>query len=269
MSELKVLIMGCAGRMGQTLIKCSTRFKNIRLSGAVEIDGHQAIGKDAGQAAGIGELGVAITTDMEAAIKDCDVAIDFTTPASTVAAAALAGKHGKSMVIGTTGLSASDTDIIREAAAQAPTVLAPNMSLGVNLLFALVKQAAIALQGYDIEIVEKHHRHKKDAPSGTAIRLAEKIAEGAGLDLDQAAIHGRSGITDERPAGQLGIHAVRAGDIVGEHNVLFATQGERVELAHAASSRECFAMGALRAATWVLGQKPGLYDMQDMLGLAK
>lgn len=269
MNEVKVIINGCAGRMGQILLKCSTMFETIRVTGAIEREGHPAIGKDAGVNAGIKNLDAVISPDINTAIDKSDVIIDFTNPASSVTLAKLAAKHRKALIIGTTGLSEDDISSIQSAAEQTRIVQAPNMSLGVNLLFALVRQAAKTLQGYDIEIVEKHHHHKKDAPSGTAIKLAEKAAEGAGLDLEKSAVHGRCGMVGARPAGEIGIHAVRAGDIVGEHTVLLATQGERVELSHSASSRECFAMGALRAATWIMGQSVGLYDMQDVLGLQK
>jgi len=198
-------------------------------------------------------------------VQMSDVLIDFSFPSATEQHALLAAELGKAMVIGTTGLNEKETESVKKAALTIPIVWAPNMSMGVNLLFALVEKAAAMLKGYDIEIIETHHRHKKDAPSGTALRLAEVAASARGLKPEDIITHGRKGNVGERPDTQIGIHAIRAGDIAGEHTVLFATKGERIELTHRASSRECFAIGALKAAEWVLGQKPGLYTMQDVL----
>lgn len=267
MNKIKVAILGSAGRMGQTLLRCAGKHDNITVSAATEKAGHPSIGKDVGLLSGIENISTVVTDNVQEAFEASDVIIDFTSPLATVANAELAALTGKPLVIGTTGLSEEQIASVRESSKKAPIVMAPNMSLGVNLLFALTKQAASALKGYDIEIIEKHHHHKKDAPSGTAIRLAEKAAEGAGVNLKEVENHGRSGIVGARPSGEIGIHAVRAGDIVGEHTVLFGVDGERVELFHAASGRECFANGALKAAIWLINKKHGLYDMQDVLGI--
>jgi 4-hydroxy-tetrahydrodipicolinate reductase len=224
-----------------------------------------------GELAGVGETGVTLTSDLAATADLADVFIDFSFHTATAEHARLAARWKKAVVIGTTGLADDEKGTVTEAAKSTPIVMAPNMSLGVNLLFALAEQTARALKGkgYDVEIIERHHRRKKDSPSGTALGLAESVTRGLEVDLDKVAVHGRHGISDtERPGEQIGIHAVRGGDIVGDHEVSFATEGEVVELAHRATSRDTFAVGALRAAAWVAGRKPGLYSMRDVLGLA-
>lgn len=264
----KVIINGAAGRMGQALARCSQRLDGITLVGAVERPGSDAIGIDAGTLAGIGELGVPIAGDLREVEADDAVLIDFTFHSVVADNAELAASLGRSLVIGTTGLDAASTARVEACAGQVPIVWAPNMSVGVNLLFAMTQRAASILgTDYDIEIIETHHRHKQDAPSGTALRLAEKAAAGREVNLDDVANYGRKGITGERPAGEIGIHSVRSGDVVGDHVVSFATEGERVELGHKASSRDAFANGALHAARWLEGRDAGLYDMQDVLGL--
>jgi 4-hydroxy-tetrahydrodipicolinate reductase len=212
---------------------------------------------------------ILISSDFETACADAEVLVDFTFHAATVEHARHAAELKKAMVIGTTGLSEDEEALLRTSAESIPIVYAPNMSMGINLLFLLVEQTAAALKdaGYDIEIVERHHRLKKDAPSGTALGLGRAAAKGAGWDLDDVAVHGREGHTGERTAEEIGFHAVRGGDIVGDHTVLFASEGECVELSHRATTRDTFAIGALRAAKWVVGQTPGLYSMQDVLGL--
>jgi len=260
-----VTILGAAGRMGQTLIHCAKSFPDIRIAGSVESDDCPLIGKDAGLAAGTEKIGVKLTSDIRESVQISDVSIDFSSPSATEQHALLAAELGKPMVIGTTGLNQKETASVNKAALTIPIVWAPNMSMGINLLFALVEKAAAMLSDYNIEIIETHHRHKKDAPSGTALRFAEVAASARGLKPEDIITHGRKGKVGERPDAQIGIHAIRAGDIVGEHTVLFATKGERVELTHRASSRECFAMGALKAAEWVHSQKPGLYTMHDVL----
>jgi 4-hydroxy-tetrahydrodipicolinate reductase len=263
-----VVITGAAGRMGQALVRCSRRVEGVRIAGAVEQAGHPAIGKDAGVTAGVDACGVAITSDIEAALVKGDVLIDFSAHAAIQRNIAATVTARRAAVIGTTGLSDAERDVVLKAAHSIPIVWAPNMSLGVNLLFALVQKAAGILgNDYDIEVVEMHHRHKKDAPSGTALKLAEKAAMGRGQKLDSAACYGREGLVGARPSGQIGLHAVRGGDIIGDHDVIFAADGERVTLSHRATSRDSFAMGALHAARWVVSQRPRLYDMQDVLGV--
>jgi 4-hydroxy-tetrahydrodipicolinate reductase len=254
--------------MGQALVRGIPRFPELRLAGAVERSDCPALGKDAGVVAGCSETGILINADLPSAAQAARVMIDFTLADAVLEHVRFAVEQKKAMVIGTTGFGETGKTEIAAAAHLIPIVCAPNMSVGANLLFALVKQAAIVLGlDYDVEIVEVHHKHKKDAPSGTALRLAERVAEGRQQDFRKVALYGREGLTGERPRGQIGIHAVRAGDAVGDHTVFFAREGERVELAHRATSRDAFAMGALRAALWVAGRDPGLYDMQDVLGL--
>jgi len=262
-----IVITGAAGRMGGALIRCAAAFKDLRVVGATEQDGNQAVGRDAGAVAGIGEIGVKIGETFETAPRG-SVVIDFTAHAATAANARLASELGIAMVIGTTGLTDAEGEAVKRAAKKIPIVWAPNMGLGMNVLFALVRKAAETLgMRYDVEIVETHHRHKKDAPSGTALRLAGEVAAARKQDLKAVAAYGRNGQTGERPVGQIAIHALRMGDIVGDHTVSFAVDGERIELSHRATSRDAFAVGALRAAMWVAGRKPGLYDMHDVLGL--
>ncbi len=267
-----ISVIGAAGRMGKAIIRCLQTgvVPDLTLSGAIDIWDCPDLNKDAGVASGAAEAGVLITADLAAVGPSSDVVIDFSYPKGTAGNAPRMAEWGKAWVIGTTGLSDDELGAVRAAAEKIPIVMAPNMSLGVNLLFQLVEDAARALKdrGYDVEIVERHHRRKKDAPSGTALGLGRAVARGMDLDLDQVARHGRAGLEkEERPATQVGFHAVRAGDFVGDHTVMFATDGESVELSHRATSRDTFAIGALRAAAWVHGQAPGLYSMRDVLGL--
>ena len=266
-ARLKIAIIGAAGRMGQALIRCAARSPNLHLVAGVEVEQCPLLGKDIGIVAGIADIGVLLASDTRKAFQKADALVDFSFPSATAKHAALAAELKKSMVIGTTGLNPAETETIRKAAAHVAIVWAPNMSLGVNLLFAMVKKTAGVLGDYDIEIIETHHRHKKDSPSGTALHMAETAAAARGLKLNDVAAHGRQGLVGERPAAQIGIHAVRAGDVVGDHTIIFAAEGERLELTHRASSRDCLAMGALRAAEWVTGHKPGLYNMQDVLDI--
>ncbi len=265
-APLALALFGAAGRMGQALIRCAARSPAWRVVAAVEAPDCPLIGTDAGRAAGGPDLGVALAADARAAARPAAVLIDFSAPAAAARHAALAAELGRPMVIGTTGLNAAESDAVRRAAERIAVVWAPNMSVGVTLLCALVEQAARLLADYDLEIVELHHRHKRDAPSGTALCLAETAAAARGVPLEAVAAHGRHGLTGERPPGQIGLHALRGGDAVGEHTVLLAGSGERIELTHRASSRDCFAEGALRAAAWVAAQPPGLYGMRDVLG---
>ena len=242
---IKVIINGYKGRMGQALVHCAPQQRGLELAGKV----------DAGD-------------DLAAVIDQGDVVIDFSSHAATVSVAALCAKHHKALVIGTTGHSDTDTFEIRRLAKEIPMVWASNFSTGVNTLFWLTRKAAEILgPDFDLEVVEMHHRLKKDAPSGTAKTLAEILADVRKLKLNEAARHGRAGIVGERTQSEIGVHSIRGGDVVGDHTVIFASVGERVELTHKAASRDTFANGALRAAQWLVKQKPGIYDMQDVLGL--
>jgi len=263
----RIAILGAAGRMGGALIRCAQRFEQLKIVAAIEQPGAAAMGEDAGLLAGIGKAGLPIT-DQLAAANAADIMIDFTFHTAIREHLDYAVKAGKGLVIGTTGLTPEEGQAVSKAAAAIPVVWAPNMSLGVNLLFALVEQTARVLGcNYDVEIVETHHHFKKDAPSGTALRLGEKAAAARNQDFKSVVCYGRSGMVGERPRGEIGIHAVRAGDVVGDHTVMFTTEGERIELSHRASSRDAFAIGALRASGWLNGRMPGLYDMKDVLGL--
>lgn len=265
---IRLAVTGAAGRMGSRIAALSAQYKEIKLSGALERKGSAAVGKDIGLIAGIGETGVMISDSALDVISSADVTIDFTTIEATLEHVQTAASCGKSMVIGTTGLQKDDIAKISKAAEKIPVVMAPNMSVGVNLLLKVLSQISPVLADeYDIEIVEAHHRLKKDAPSGTALKMAQVIADSINRDLDDVAVYCRKGITGERTRKEIGIQTVRAGDIVGDHTVIFGGIGERIEITHKASSRDTFAMGALRAAIWIAGKKPGLYDMQDVLGL--
>ncbi len=265
---MKVAIAGAAGRMGRVLIEACSAEPNTTLTVALEHPQNALVGSDAGQVAGIGLLGIKIVKELAIVIEQFDVLIDFTRPESTMANVAICRQFGKRMIIGTTGFSAQQRAEIAHAAQDIAIVLAPNMSVGVNLTFKLVEIAAQVLGNTaDIEILEAHHRHKVDAPSGTALRMGEVIAKVLERDLTTCAIYGREGKTGERNPKTIGFATVRAGDIVGEHTALFADVGERVEITHKASSRMTFAKGAMRATHWIVQQEKGLFDMQDVLGL--
>ena len=264
----RIAIVGAAGRMGRTLIQAVHETPGLHLTVAVERLGSSLVGSDAGELAGVGRLNVPVEDDLAAAVSRFDTLIDFTTPTATLAHLALCRAHGRRMVIGTTGLGADGRATIAEGAGDIGIVFAPNMSVGVNLCFRLLEVAARVMgEDADIEIVEAHHRHKVDAPSGTALRMGEVIAETLGRDLAEVAVYGREGRTGERDRRTIGFETIRAGDVVGEHTVWFATVGERVEITHKASSRMTFAKGAVRAAQWLAARPAGLYDMQDVLGL--
>jgi len=270
MSErpLRVTICGAAGRMGRTLVEMALADSGISLGGAIEAPGNALLGADAGALAGCGASGVTLECEIEPALAASDVVIDFTRPLPTLEHAAACAVAGIPIVIGTTGFDAAQRRALDATAARIPMVLAPNMSVGVNLCFKLVETATRVLgEAVDIEIIEAHHRHKVDAPSGTAVRLGEIAAAARGQPLADCAVYAREGHTGPRPAGAIGFATVRAGDIVGEHTVMYAGEGERVEITHRAASRANFANGAFRAARWVLGRAPGRYDMQDVLGL--
>jgi len=268
MAELRIGISGCAGRMGRMLVAEVAATAGCRLAGGVEGPKNAALGKDIGELAGIGAVGLLASSDVEALFKSADVVIDFSTPEATIAHARLAAVAKKALVIGTTGLDAHSNEALREAAKAAPILSAPNMSLGVNLLLSLVEQAAQRLGAdYDIEILEMHHRHKVDAPSGTALALGKAAAAGRAIDLAASSQRVRDGITGPRKTGAIGFATLRGGDNPGEHRVIFAADGEQVELGHRATSRRVFARGAVTAAQWLAGKPPGLYGMKDVLGL--
>ncbi len=265
---IEVVVAGAAGRMGGRILALARETPDLRVVAALERPGHPALGRDAGEVAGSGPLGVRLTADPAAVLARDRVLVEFTTPEATVEHLRVAAAQGARAVVGTTGLSAAQLDEVKGLAAQTAVLLSPNMSVGVNLAFRLLALMARALgDEYDVEITEIHHRTKKDAPSGTALRMAEVIAEALGRDLREVGVYGRRGLTGERGAREIGIHALRGGDVVGEHTVVFATPGERLELTHRAHSRDTFARGALRAVRFVAGAAPGLYSMQDVLGL--
>ena len=266
----KVIVAGAAGRMGSRLVALLTQSDALTLVGAVEGKGHRSIGKDAGEVAGCERTGVLIGNDLPAAMGLGDVVIDFSTPEASLAHLKIAAEHKCAMVLGTTGFSTDELDEVRMLAKSVPCVFSPNMSVGVNLMFKLLAEMAGTLgEGYDIEVIEAHHRLKKDAPSGTALKMAQVLAQATNRNLDQVGVYSRKGMIGERKPGEIGIQAIRAGDIVGEHTVLFGGIGERIEVTHRAQSRDTFAAGALRAARWVVRQPPGLYDMMNVLGLRR
>jgi len=264
----RIGICGAAGRMGKVILEVCKDTPDVTIGAAIENSASPKLGLDAGEVAGIGRLGVMITDNISVVADDFDVLIDFTfTDAVTVTVEACR-KAGKKMVIGTTGLDEAQKGIIKEASKEIAIVYAPNMSIGVNLVFKLVELAARVIgNSTDIEIIEAHHNQKKDAPSGTAIRMGEIIAAELGRDLSECAVYGREGITGPRDSKTIGFETIRAGDIVGDHTVMFATAGERVEISHKASSRMTFARGAVLASCWLQNRNTGLYDMQDVLGL--
>ena len=265
-----IVVTGASGRMGQMLIQTVAASDRARLVGVIERPGHDWIGQDVGVAMGGAEMGVVVSDDPLPVIAHAHAVIDFTAPAATVEFAGLAAQARCVHVIGTTGLAAEDLNKISAAARHATIIRAGNMSLGVNLLVQLTKQVAAALdEDYDIEVIEAHHNQKVDAPSGTALMLGQAAADGRGVDLDSVSDRARDGITGKRERGHIGFHAIRGGDIIGEHDVLFAATGERVTLRHVASDRSVFARGALKAALWGQGRKPGEFDMLDVLGLNK
>ncbi len=265
---MKIGIAGCAGRMGRMLAATVVETRGAELVGGSERADHEALGADLGTLAGASAAGVLVSSDPARMFAGADVVIDFTTPDLTFEHARLAVASGTALVVGTTGLKAEHEAALAQAAAKVAVVQAANMSVGVNLLLGLVRQvAAILDDGFDIEIVEMHHRHKVDAPSGTALALGREAAGGRGVALDEVARRVRDGLVGARPAGEIGFATLRGGDVVGEHTVIFAAEGERIELTHKASSRAIFARGAVRAALWTQGRPPGRYSMRDVLGL--
>ena len=268
MSDMRLVVTGAAGRMGRTLVKAIHETPGVVLSGALERVGSPALGQDAGVLSGLPPLGVAVTDDPLPLLMHADGIVDFSAPAATVGLAALAAQARIAHVIGTTGLSEADLDKLAAAGRHAPLVRSGNMSLGVNLLAGLVRLAAEALgEDFDIEIVEMHHRNKVDAPSGTALMLGEAAAAGRGIDLNSRSERGRDGVTGARKPGAIGFASLRGGGVIGDHSVILAGDGERITLSHQAEDRALFARGALKAALWARGRKPGLYAMSDVLGL--
>jgi 4-hydroxy-tetrahydrodipicolinate reductase len=269
MAEMRLLVAGAGGRMGRTLVKAIADSKDCALAGALEDARSPLIGWDAGTLAGLSENHIKLTGEAGPLMGNVDGIIDFTIPAATIGLAALAAKGRKVHIIGTTGLSAADEAKIKDAAKTAMIVKSGNMSLGVNLLAALTRRVAKTLDNsFDIEILEMHHNQKVDAPSGTALMLGRAAAEGRGIDLDKNSVYSRHGHTGARKSGDIGFANLRGGSVVGEHSVIFAGPAERIELVHKAEDRVIFARGALHAALWARGQKPGLYSMADVLGLA-
>ena len=268
MADMRLVVVGAAGRMGRTIVRLVAESEGLVLGGALEAVGSPMLGQDPGTLAGCAAAGLAITDDALPLVVEADGIIDFSTPATSVALAALAAQARIVHVIGTTGLSPEDLARLEAAARHATIVRSGNMSLGVNLVAALAKKAAAALgESFDIEIVEMHHRMKVDAPSGTALLLGEAAATGRGVALGEAAVRGREGITGARAPGTIGFASLRGGTVVGDHAVIFAGEGERIELVHKAGDRAIFARGALKAAVWARGRKPGLFSMADVLGL--
>jgi len=263
-----VVVAGAAGRMGSRVVACLQEDKELRLVGALEALGHPAVGRDAGEVVGVGKLGVTLAADPRALLTRDRILVEFSVPEATLEHLQLVARSGARAVIGTTGFSEAQREEIGRLARQVPVLLSPNMSVGVTLALKLLAQMAAVLgEEYDVEITEIHHRFKKDAPSGTALRMAEVIAHALGRTLSQVAVYGRQGLPGERTRQEIGILSLRSGDIVGEHTVSFGTLGERLELTHRAHSRDTFARGALRAAKFIATAPPGLYSMQDVLGL--
>ena len=266
---IRIAVVGASGRMGLCLIKAAELGENTALTAAISRPDSVAVNRDAGELAGIGTLGIKVVDDFNAVLDQFDVLIDFTRPETSMDLIETCRKAGKKIVIGTTGYTEQQKATIAEAAKDVAIVLAPNMSVGVNLALKLLEMTAKVMGDYTaIEVIEAHHRHKIDAPSGTALRMGEVIAKTLGRDLKDCAIYGREGNTGERERKTIGFSTIRAGDIVGDHTVLFADEGERVEITHKATSRMTFANGAVRAAVWLEDKQNGLYDMQDVLGLS-
>ena len=265
---INIAVTGAAGRMGKTFIESITAADGVSVTGAIERAGSSLIGADAGELAGVGKLNVAVVDNIVDIVGQFDVLIDFTTPANTIENVKVCAAHDKAIVIGTTGFSQDEQAFLNSLSTSLPICKAANYSTGVTLCLALLSTAAKVLaDDVDIEIVEAHHRHKVDAPSGTALRMGEVIAEAVGRDLNECAVYGREGITGARDRSTIGFSTIRGGDVVGDHTAMFMADGERIEITHKASSRASFANGAIRAAKWLVDQQSGLYDMQDVLGL--
>ena len=265
---IKIAVCGAAGRMGQRIINSIIEAEGVCFCGALERPGHPALGQDASLLAGCGKSDIHITDDLNAVVAACDVLIDFTSPKVSLKNLEVCGLKKKAIVIGSTGFTPEERLLAAELAKDVPVIIAPNMSVGVNVCFKILKDIAKTLgDDFDVEIVELHHNKKKDAPSGTAVRMGEVVAEALGRDYNEVARCCREGIVGERTKEEIGMQTVRGGDIIGEHTVYFIGMGERIELSHRAMTRDMFSRGSVRAAKWVVGQKPGIYDMQDVLGL--
>lgn len=265
---VRIAVMGCNGRMGRTIIDAIQESEFAVVGAAIERPEFSLLGADIGELAGVGALGVKVDSDLANVVDDFDIIVDFTSPEATLQHLAFAAENNKKIVIGTTGFTDEQKLLIDEAAQSTGVVFAPNMSVGVNVMFKLLEMAAKVMGDYtDIEIIEGHHRHKVDSPSGTALGMGEVIADTLGRDLKKVAVYGREGITGERDRDTIGFATIRAGDLVGEHTAMFADIGERIEITHKASSRMTFAKGAIRAAAWLSAESKGLYTMQDVLGL--
>ena len=265
---IRVAIVGAAGRMGRMLVEAVAADEQCMLGAAIIKPGEPVVGVDVGDLVGVGTLNVLLTDDLRSVVDDFDVVIDFTSPQSTMAHVELCRQYGKGIVIGTTGLNSEQTAVLAKAAEETAIVFAPNMSIGVNLVFKLLEVAAKVLgDDADIEVIEAHHRHKVDSPSGTALKMGEVVAETLGRELQNCAVYGREGHTGPRKRDTIGFATVRAGDVIGDHTVLFASEGERVEITHKASSRVIYARGSMRAVRFISTKSSGLYDMQDVLGL--
>lgn len=265
---VKVIVAGAGGRMGCRLISLIKESTFLTLSGAVESKGHRAVGQDAGEIAACGRIGIRISDDLTDLMEQGEVVIDFSVPIATLEHVRTVAQHRRAMVIGTTGFSQSEAEELKRLASKIPCVFSPNMSVGVNVIYKMIADMARTFgDDYDIEVIEAHHRLKKDAPSGTAMKMAEILAAALNRDLEQVGVYARKGIIGERTRREIGIQTIRAGDIVGDHTVLFGTMGERIEITHRAHNRDTFAAGALRAARWIVTQPPGLYDMLDVLQL--
>lgn len=265
---INMIVTGASGRMGSRIITLAKDIDDIKLTGALEKKGHALIGKDIGTVIGIGPSGINITDNLKSLIENANVLVDFSSPSATIECLRILTDRPIPVVIGTTGFSKEEIDHIKLYAQSTPSVFAPNMSVGVNLLLKVLSDIAkVTGDDYDVEVIEAHHRLKKDAPSGTAMKMAQVLAAALNRNLEESAVYARRGMIGERSRKEIGIQTVRAGDIVGEHTVLFGGLGERIEITHKATSRDTFARGALKAAQWVHKQTPGLYDMRNVLGL--
>ncbi len=265
---VRTIITGAAGRMGMRLVSLTQETAGLSLTGAIEMKGHPALGKDAGEIAQIGKVGILLSNNLQTCLAQSDVVIDFTGPTSCLAHLEQVVNASKAMVIGTTGFSEKELVELKAKAMKVPCVFSPNMSVGINVLVNTIGKIAKSLgDTYNIEVIEAHHNKKKDAPSGTALKLAEALAAGMGWDLQDVGVYARHGITGERKTREIGMQTIRAGDIVGDHTILLGGPGERIEITHRAHTRDTFARGALRAAEWVVQQPPGLYSMGNVLGL--
>ena len=267
-TPVKIIVTGAAGRMGKRLVALAHESPNLQLSGATEAEGHVDLGKDAGDLAGCGNLGISIIHDLPSLLSEADVVVDFTSPGATLNHLSQVAQNKCAIVIGTTGFSLDEMKQLQKHAESIPCVQAPNMSMGINVLLKIIGKVAEALgDDYNLEIIDTHHNEKKDAPSGTALKLAETLATAKNWDLAETGMYTRHGTIGERPSKEIGIQTIRAGDIVGDHTVLYGGPGERIEITHRAHNRDPFARGALRAAEWVVKQPPGLYGMADVLNL--